>query len=177
VPKVGSVADRSDVRTPLEARVWAALAEVPDPEIPAISVVDLGVIRSVEATPASITVELLPTFVGCPAIEAMRQAIGERLAGLAGEVRVELSFGEPWTSDRISTAGRARLRQSGFAPPLPEQEVRTSPRQLIPLMPAAECPYCGSRRTVLENAFGPTLCRAIHYCTDCRQPFEQFKTV
>jgi ring-1,2-phenylacetyl-CoA epoxidase subunit PaaD len=170
-------AGRSDARTPLEEQVWAALAEVPDPEIPAISVVDLGIIRSVEATPGAIRVEMLPTFVGCPAIDAMRQAIGERLAGLAAEIRVELSFAEPWTSERISPAGRARLLQSGFAPPQPEQDGGMAPLQLIPLMPAAECPYCGSRRTMLENAFGPTLCRAIHYCTDCRQPFEQFKTV
>jgi ring-1,2-phenylacetyl-CoA epoxidase subunit PaaD len=176
VAKAGAEAGRSAARTPLEEQVWAALAEVPDPEIPAVSVVDLGVIRSVEAMPDRIMVEMLPTFVGCPAIDAMRQAIGERLAGLAEEIQVELSFAEPWTSDRISPTGRARLRQSGFGPPLPEQE-GIGPRQLIPLLPAAECPYCGSRRTVLENAFGPTLCRAIHYCTDCRQPFEQFKTV
>jgi ring-1,2-phenylacetyl-CoA epoxidase subunit PaaD len=178
VARVGSVgAGRAEVRTPLEEQVWAALAEIPDPEIPAVSVVDLGIIRSVEATPGRIRVEMLPTFVGCPAIDAMRQAIGERLAGLAGEIQVEVSFAEPWTSDRISPAGRARLRRSGFAPPVPDQDAAAAPRQLIPLMPAAECPYCGSRRTVLENAFGPTLCRAIHYCTDCRQPFEQFKTV
>jgi ring-1,2-phenylacetyl-CoA epoxidase subunit PaaD len=176
VPGAASITGRSDVRTPLEERVWAALGEVPDPEIPAVSVVDLGVIRSVEATPERISVELLPTFVGCPAIDAMRQAIGERLAGLAGEIQVGLSFAEPWTSDRISPAGRARLRASGFAPPVPG-DAGIAPRQIIPLMPAAECPYCGGRRTVLENAFGPTLCRAIHYCTDCRQPFEQFKTV
>lgn len=171
-----SGAGRSDVRSPLEEQVWAALADVPDPEIPAVSVVDLGVIRSVEATADRIRVEMLPTFVGCPAIDAMRQAIAERLAGLAREIQVELSFVEPWTSDRISPAGRARLRQSGFAPPVPGDGA-TSSRRIIPLMPAAACPYCGGRRTVLENPFGPTLCRAIHYCTDCRQPFEQFKTV
>jgi ring-1,2-phenylacetyl-CoA epoxidase subunit PaaD len=176
VARAGAGVGRSDARTPLENQVWAALAEVPDPEIPAVSVVDLGIIRSVEATPDRIRVEMLPTFVGCPAIDAMRRAIGERLAGLAGEIQVDLSFAEPWTSDRISSAGRARLHQSGFAPPLPG-DAGIAPRQIIPLMPAAECPYCGGRRTVLENAFGPTLCRAIHYCTDCRQPFEQFKTV
>jgi ring-1,2-phenylacetyl-CoA epoxidase subunit PaaD len=166
-----------------EAAVWSALAEIADPEIPAISVVDLGVIGNVAfaATPGGgerLSVELLPTFIGCPAIEIMRQQIGERLQALelADEVAVEVSFAEPWTSDRISPAGREKLRTSGFAPP-----VHIGPSfaqdQLLTLLPVAECPYCGSRNTTLENPFGPTLCRAIYHCADCRQPFEQFKTV
>ena len=153
------------------ADVWHALRDVPDPEIPAVSVVDLGVIRLVERTPERVRVELLPTFVGCPALEVMREAIAERLSGFAPVVEVEVSFAEPWTSDRITVEGRRKLEASGFAPP-PAQGF-----QLIPLMPVARCPFCGSRRTRLENAFGPTQCRAIHYCTDCRQPFEQFKPV
>jgi ring-1,2-phenylacetyl-CoA epoxidase subunit PaaD len=154
--------------------VWSALEEVNDPEIPVVSVVDLGVIRSVTTTDDTIRVELLPTFVGCPAIEIMQERIRERLASFAARVDVAVSFAEPWTSDRISARGREKLRQSGFAPPT--GNVGAGDR-LIPLMPAAACPFCGSRRTVLENAFGPTLCRAIYYCTECRQPFEQFKTI
>ena len=154
-----------------EAAVWAALAEVPDPEIPTISVVDLGVIRGVQVDGERLTVEMLPTFVGCPAIEVMRAQIGERLAPLADEVIVKLSFAEPWTSDRLTENGRKRLRTSGFAPPglgLGEE---------LTMMPVATCPYCGSRNTTLENPFGPTLCRAIYHCADCRQPFEQFKRI
>jgi ring-1,2-phenylacetyl-CoA epoxidase subunit PaaD len=154
-----------------EAAVWAALAEVPDPEIPTISVVDLGVIRGVQVDGERLTVEMLPTFVGCPAIEVMRAQIGERLAPLADEVIVKLSFAEPWTSDRITEKGREHLRSSGFAPP------GLGPADELAVMPIASCPYCGSRNTTLENPFGPTLCRAIYHCGDCRQPFEQFKRV
>ena len=154
-----------------ESEVWEALASVPDPEIPTVSVVDLGIVRRVEVAADGIHVEILPTFVGCPALDAIRDTIRERLAPLAPDVRVEVSFAEPWTTERITPEGRRRLKESGFAPPLPGGE------RLVPLLPVARCPHCDSRRTVLENAFGPTLCRAIYYCTDCRQPFEQFKTV
>jgi ring-1,2-phenylacetyl-CoA epoxidase subunit PaaD len=155
-----------------EAAVWAALAEVPDPEIPTISVVDLGVIRGVQVEGQRLTVEMLPTFVGCPAIEVMRAQIRERLAPLADEVVVNLSFAEPWTSDRITPDGREKLRGSGFAPP-----PRIGLADELTVMPTAACPYCGSRNTTLENPFGPTLCRAIYHCADCRQPFEQFKRI
>ncbi len=153
--------------------VWAALADVPDPEIPSISVVDLGVVHRVVVDGPRIRVELLPTFVGCPALDVMRDTVTARLRSLApgADVAVSFTFAEPWTSDRISPAGREHLRVSGFAPPLP------GGAQLLQVMPRATCPYCGSRRTRLENAFGPTLCRALHYCADCRQPFEAFKAV
>jgi len=165
-----------------EAAVWAALGEIADPEIPAISLVDLGVIRgfAFDALPGAgerLTVELMPTFVGCPAIEVMRQQIGERLMemGLADEVAVELSFAEPWTSDRITPAGREALRGSGFAPPM--HIGPTFSGDSLTVLPIATCPYCASRNTTLENPFGPTLCRAIYHCADCRQPFEAFKPV
>ena len=165
-----------------EAVVWAALAEIPDPEIPAISLVDLGVIGAVSFERSSsdrerLSVELLPTFVGCPAIEVMRQQIGERLRdlGLADEVVVEVDYAVPWTSDRITLAGREALRSSGFAPP---QRIGSSfAGEMLPVLPIATCPYCASRNTSLENPFGPTLCRAIYHCGDCRQPFEAFKAI
>lgn len=156
-----------------ERAVWAALAEVPDPEIPVVSVVDLGIVHRVDVGPDAIRVEILPTFVGCPAIEMMRSAIADRLTGLATRIAVDVTFAVPWMSDRITTEGRQRLAESGFGPPLAVGD----PAAPISLTRAVACPYCGSRRTVMENAFGPTLCRSIYYCTDCRQPFEQFKTV
>jgi ring-1,2-phenylacetyl-CoA epoxidase subunit PaaD len=165
-----------------ESAVWTALAEIADPEIPAISLVDLGVIRGFafkprEAGGERLTVELMPTFVGCPAIDVMRQQIGERLGGLglADEVVVELTFAEPWTSDRITPAGREALRSSGFAPPMTIGSTFTG--DSLAVLPIATCPYCASRNTTLENPFGPTLCRAIYHCADCRQPFEAFKPV
>ena len=163
---------------PLETAVWAALHDVHDPEIPTISVVDLGVVRRVIAEPDQIRVELLPTFIGCPAIEMMRSAVEERLRDFADEVTVEISFAEPWSSDRITSEGHAALKRAGYAPP-PSAVARGTGRELsvLPALPVAECPYCGSRNTTLENPFGPALCRAIYHCADCRQPFEQFKEV
>ena len=165
-----------------ESAVWAALAEISDPEIPAISLVDLGLIGGVAFDSRvgggeRLSVELLPTFLGCPAIEVMRGQITERLTDLhlADEVVVELSFAMPWTSDRITPAGREALRSSGFAPP--QQIGATFGAEMLTVLPIATCPYCASRNTTLENPFGPTLCRAIYYCADCRQPFEAFKPI
>ncbi len=159
-----------------EQRIWDALGAIPDPEIPAIGLVDLGVIGEVRVGPEVVHVELLPTFVGCPAIEVMSRLIEERLIELrlAEHVEVEVTFATPWTSERISDAGRERLRLSGFAPP-----VMTAVAGLdeLAVLPIAECPFCGSRNTTLDNPFGPTLCRAIYHCGECRQPFEQFKRV
>jgi ring-1,2-phenylacetyl-CoA epoxidase subunit PaaD len=159
-----------------EARVWDELSRIADPEIPAISLVDLGVIGSVTVDDERVRVDLLPTFIGCPAIGVMQQQITEvvdRLA-LAPRVEVEISFDPPWTSERITPAGRERLRLSGFAPPV---LAATDGLDELSVLPIAECPYCGSRNTTLDNPFGPTLCRAIYHCADCRQPFEQFKRI
>jgi ring-1,2-phenylacetyl-CoA epoxidase subunit PaaD len=163
-----------------ERRVWDELARIPDPEIPAISVVDLGVIGSVAVGEDRVRVELLPTFIGCPAIGVMQEQITERIGALeiAPAVEVVVTMDPPWTSDRITPAGRERLRLSGFAPPAP---LPAGPAlgvlDELAMLPIAECPYCGSRNTTMENPFGPTLCRAIYHCADCRQPFEQFKRV
>src|SRR3954453_19555661 len=102
---------------PLESGGWAGAHEVHDPEIPTISVVDLGVVRSVETGESSIRVELLPTFVGCPAIDEMRESVEDSLRAFADDVPVEISFAEPWTTDRITEDGRAALICAGFAPP------------------------------------------------------------
>lgn len=154
----------------------AALAEVPDPEIPAVSIVELGMIGGIDVGPAEIVVELLPTFVGCPALELIRDAVSERLAAFGCAVRVDVSFATPWSTDRISPAGRAKLRGSGFAPPPSTKPGRGLPMLGIDQL-AVACPYCGSERTTLENIFGPTQCRSIRHCAACRQPFEAFKPI
>lgn len=164
----------------LAERVWDELALIPDPEIPAISLVDLGVIGAVDASPERIRVELLPTFVGCPAIGFMETEIRDRLGatGMAERVEVAVTLDPPWTSDRISSQGRERLRLSGFAPPAP---LPAGPGlgmlDELAVLPTATCPFCGSTSTTLDNPFGPTLCRAIYHCNACNQPFEQFKRV
>jgi ring-1,2-phenylacetyl-CoA epoxidase subunit PaaD len=153
----------------LEARVRSALGSVMDPELPRISVVDLGLIGRIEANAEHIRVELLPTFVGCHALEVMQDAISARLAGLAPSVDVVPVFDPPWTTERITDEGRRRLTEMGVAPPSPGTP------GLIALEAPVSCPLCGSTRTRLDNAFGPTQCRTIRYCHACRNPFEAFK--
>ena len=131
-------------------QVWDALAEVPDPEIPVISIVDLGVIRSVDVS-------------------------GAQVRALGAEPEIEVVLDDSWSTDRITAAGREKLRAAGFAPPAPRE---ASAPTLIQLQSSVfRCPYCGSTETKLENIFGPTPCRSLRYCETCRQPFEQFKTI
>lgn len=155
--------------------VWAALAEIPDPEIPVISLVDLGVIREVWVDGAKVRVELTPTFLGCPALEVMTRALEQKVASLGAEAEVAVIQDDSWSTDRITPAGREKLRAAGFAPPAPRAAGPTTLLQLTSR--AFRCPYCGSTETRLENIFGPTPCRSIRWCESCRQPFEQFKTI
>ena len=155
--------------------VWAALDEIPDPEIPVISLVDLGVVRDVAVDGEHVRIEFTPTFLGCPALEVMRRAIEEKVEALGGEPEVAVIQDDSWSTDRISQAGREKLRKAGFAPPTPRA---AGPTTLVQLQSKAfRCPYCGSTETRLENIFGPTPCRSIRWCESCRQPFEQFKTI
>ena len=156
-------------------RVWSALAEVEDPEIPVISLVDLGVIRRVEVDGRRVRVEFTPTFLGCPALEVMRAQMTAKIEELGAHADVEVIADDSWSTDRITAEGREKLRAAGFAPPAPRE---AGTPKLVQLMSAVfRCPYCCSTETTLENTFGPTPCRSIRYCTSCRQPFEQFKTI
>lgn len=168
------------VAATVEDRVWAALRQVHDPEIPPCSIADLGIVERVSVDGGVVDVQLLPTFAGCPALDVIRQdseaAVRAAVPGL--EVRVRFVFVPAWTSDRITPAGRAALRAYGLTPP--GAGGRTGP-VMVPLAAlhestgTAACPFCGSADTVLESAFGPTLCRATHFCRACRNPFESFK--
>jgi ring-1,2-phenylacetyl-CoA epoxidase subunit PaaD len=164
------------IASSLLEEVKQALADVHDPEIPAISIVDLGIVHDVVVDPAGggIRVDLLPTFVGCPALDAIRDAVERRLATFDREVDVRFVLTVPWTADRITQEGHAALRRSGLAPPS-GSGAAGSP--LVVLETPVACPFCGSTRTRLDNLFGPAQCRSIRYCLSCRQPFEQFKDV
>jgi ring-1,2-phenylacetyl-CoA epoxidase subunit PaaD len=158
-----------------EAAVWEALAEIPDPEIPVISLVDLGVVRGVEVDDGKVRVEFTPTFLGCPALEVMRDRMAEKVRELGAEPEVAVIADDSWSTDRITPEGREKLRAAGFAPPAPRQ---AGGPKLVQLQTGAfRCPYCGSTDTQLDNLFGPTPCRSLRYCRSCRQPFEQFKTI
>jgi ring-1,2-phenylacetyl-CoA epoxidase subunit PaaD len=158
-----------------EQEVWDALAEIPDPEIPVISLVELGVIRGVEVDDERVRVDFTPTFLGCPAIEVMQTAMAERIRELGAEPEVRVLTDDSWSTDRITPEGREKLREAGFAPPAPREAGAPTLVQLQ--SQAFRCPYCGSSDTALENIFGPTPCRSLRYCRSCRQPFEQFKTI
>ncbi|HET7009647.1 MAG TPA: 1,2-phenylacetyl-CoA epoxidase subunit PaaD [Anaerolineales bacterium] len=152
-------------------QVWETLADIQDPEIPVLSLVDLGIIRHVSIEGSSVTVRLTPTFAGCPALHVMRQAILDRLSALGFEqVRAEVVLDPPWTTDDLSPEARGKLRAFGLAPP-----ARPAAEAALRLEEAVECPHCGSMETDLRNAFGPTPCRTIRFCHACRQPFEGFK--
>ena len=158
-----------------EAQVWDALAEVPDPEIPVISLVDLGVVKNVRVDGERVHVEFTPTFMGCPALEYMRAGMEDAVRALGAEPEVEVVMDDSWSTDKITPAGREKLRAAGFAPPSPRTAQQPALVQLT--KGVHKCPYCGSTATRLDNIFGPTPCRSIRYCESCKQPFEQFKTI
>ena len=158
-------------RSVREEDLWEALSEVPDPELPHVSLVDLGVVLRVELDDARqrAHVFLMPTFSGCPALGMMSEMIRERLQQLGLAVEVEITREQLWSSDRISAEGRRKLAEAGITPPAISSDA------MIPLLDPVCCPHCGSRRAYLATPFGPTPCRAIAHCPDCKQPFEQFK--
>ena len=155
--------------------VWDALAEIPDPEIPVISLVDLGVVKGVEVENGTVRVEFTPTFMGCPALEVMQRAMETTISELGATPQINVRLDDSWSTDDITSEGREKLRAAGFAPPTPRPAAGTI--ELVQLQRGFRCPYCGSTETRLENLFGPTPCRSIRYCESCRQPFEQFKTI
>jgi ring-1,2-phenylacetyl-CoA epoxidase subunit PaaD len=154
--------------------VWAALAEIPDPEIPVVSLVDLGVVKGVEVENGTVRVDFTPTFMGCPALEMMQRAMETKIVELGAVPAVTVRLDDSWSTDDITAEGREKLRAAGFAPPTPRPAEKL---ELVQLKRGFRCPYCGSTETRLENLFGPTPCRSIRYCESCRQPFEQFKTI
>ncbi|HYG20138.1 MAG TPA: 1,2-phenylacetyl-CoA epoxidase subunit PaaD [Ohtaekwangia sp.] len=155
--------------TPQDVYSW--LEDVKDPEIPVLSLVDLGVITHVSVNGGRVEIEMTPTFVGCPALDMMKLEINEKLQRCGvEEVAIIVTYNDPWTSNKISEKGRAALKKFGLAPP-PKNALFTD----LEVLEHAQCPRCEGANTTLKNTFGPTLCRSIHYCLDCREAFEQFK--
>ena len=155
--------------------VWRAFEEIPDPEIPVLSIVDLGVVKNVRVEADRVHVDFTPTFIGCPALEVMRSQMEDAIRRLGAEPDVEVVLDDSWSTDRISPAGREKLRAAGLAPPAPRSAGTPTLIQLE--RGPFPCPWCGSTETRLDNVFGPTPCRSLRYCNACRQPFEQFKTI
>ncbi len=158
-----------------EQQIWLALENVKDPEIPVISVVDMGMITGIEicdSTSAQIT--MTPTFVGCPAIDVIKRNIRDEILNLGFEaVEVKVDFETKWTSDRMKASAKIKLEKFGLAPPAMLNDEELTEEQLDKV----RCPHCHSTDTTLRSAFGSTLCRAIRFCFSCKQGFEQFKPI
>lgn len=157
-----------------EQDILVALEDVKDPEIPTISIVDLGIITRIDIDNYNVNITLTPTFSGCPALKLMENLVKERVTQLngVGNVQVSTNFDTPWSTNRISEKGLAALKKHGLAPPPRHQGVIE-----LDVLSDTPCPYCGSHNTTLRSPFGPTLCRSLHYCNNCLQAFEGFKPV
>ncbi|MCG7526469.1 phenylacetate-CoA oxygenase subunit PaaJ [Streptomyces sp. OfavH-34-F] len=161
-------------RTSVEEELLSLAGSVPDPELPVLTLEDLGVVRGVEVgEPGRVTVRLTPTYSGCPAIEAMAADIEHVLhAHGVAEVSVETVLSPAWTTDDITAEGRRKLAEFGIAPPRPRDTASGGP---VPLTLAVRCPHCGSTETELLSRFSSTACKALRRCVACREPFDHFK--
>jgi ring-1,2-phenylacetyl-CoA epoxidase subunit PaaD len=159
---------------PTREAVLEILEQVTDPEIPVVSVVELGIVRGVQVDGARVSITITPTYSGCPAMREIEQDIRSTLAaaGIA-DVTIETVHSPAWTTDWIGTDAREKLRRYGIAPPGAVEQgglVTIAKRRAAPV-----CPRCGSHDTSLQSEFGSTACKAIHVCNACREPFDEFK--
>jgi ring-1,2-phenylacetyl-CoA epoxidase subunit PaaD len=155
------------------SEIYLWLEEVKDPEIPVLSLVDLGVITEVEVKGDEVRIEMTPTFVGCPALDYMKEEVKSALKNKGVKnIEVNVTFKKGWTSDLITEKGKAALKKFGLAPP-PSTTVFAD----LAILEHAVCPRCNNSNTELKTPFGPTLCRSIYYCLDCKEAFEQFKPI
>jgi ring-1,2-phenylacetyl-CoA epoxidase subunit PaaD len=157
-------------------RVWVVLGQVMDPEVPALSVCDLGIVREVNVCDDGVQVVLTPTYSGCPATEVIERNVIDALEAQGfGPVRVTLRRAPAWTTDWISTEGKRKLLEYGIAPPGPVDMAIGAPMRFHRHADAVACPRCGSTATERLAAFGSTACKALYRCIACREPFEYFK--
>lgn len=155
--------------------VWKILEQVLDPEVPALTIADLGILRNVEEVEGGFIITITPTFTGCPAMRAIEDEIGLALksAGVTN-FKVRTVLAPAWTTDWMSEEGKRKLREYGIAPPSMSTEEHLK-AMISGQRKPVQCPFCGSSDTRLTSAFGSTACKALHYCDHCKQPFEEFK--
>ncbi len=155
-----------------EEKIWALLEEVKDPEVPVLSVVDLGIVRSVSIRD-KINIVITPTYSGCPAMDVISMDIRLKLLEKGYKnFNVQLSLSPAWTTDWMTENGRQKLKDYGIAPPNPKQQFCHSE---MFAEEAVQCPRCGSHHTKLVSQFGSTACKSLYQCTDCKEPFDYFK--
>ena len=160
------------------AAAWEVLRQVPDPEVPVISLVELGIVRDLKETAGGLEVVLTPTYSGCPATELIQDDVRAALAAF-GEVHITMQRAPAWSTDWISDEGRAKLMAYGIAPPGPADQQQSQPIRLVRRASTIRlaCPRCASEHTEMLSAFGSTACKALHRCLACLEPFEHFKPI
>jgi len=159
-------------------QAWTALNDVLDPEVPALSVVDLGLVREVIEHDDGLEIVLTPTYSGCPATEVITSSVLDAIAAAGlGPARVTMRRAPAWSSDWISAEGKRKLLDYGIAPPGPVLADGAVPIRIVGRQAAVPCPRCGSAHTERLSAFGSTACKSLHRCLDCREPFEHFKPI
>ena len=158
-------------------RVWAALEALTDPEIPVVTLRELGILREVNDGPDGLEVVITPTYSGCPAMGQIEDDVRARLAELGVAARVVTRLSPPWTTDWMSDAAKAKLHAYGIAPPHTRPAPDVSVMRFIkrPAADVVSCPHCGSSHTVVTSQFGSTACKALYKCLDCQEPFDYFK--
>jgi len=172
-PEGAQLEARGGPSLPTLAQAWDALGSVPDPEVPAISIVELGIVRDVSVVDGRFRVVVTPTYSGCPATGMIADMIRERLADIGvSDAELVTTLSPPWTTDWMSPEGKRKLKDFGIAPPRHVVNVAGISRMRKAIVP---CPRCGSNATSLLSQFGSTACKAQYRCDDCREPFDYFK--
>jgi ring-1,2-phenylacetyl-CoA epoxidase subunit PaaD len=163
-----------DTSTPDKKAIFSLLEEVKDPEVPALSIIDLGIVRDIQLNDGEIEVTITPTYTGCPAMDMIATAIRVELAASGFKnITIKTSISPAWTTDWMSEEGKRKLKEYGIAPPNPKQQVCHD--KLFAADEAVQCPHCNSYHTHRISEFGSTACKALYQCDDCQEPFDYFK--
>ena len=171
--------ENSELKIPLvqlqNSNIWKLLNEIPDPEIPVIAIVDLGIVRDVIVNDSSVVVEITPTYSGCPAYEPIEREIISKLKKEGFEnVEIKKTLSPAWTTDWMSDEAKEKLRRYGIAPP---EQTSSDKKFLLGKQKNIVCPHCGSDNTEMISMFGSTACKAIYRCNNCTEPFDYFKCI
>ncbi len=167
------VEEQSNIIVTTEQKIWKILDEVKDPEVPVLSIIDLGIVRSVNAGDEQVAVNITPTYSGCPAMDVIQMDIRLKLLEKGYKnISINQSLSPAWTTDWMTEEGKRKLKAYGIAPPNPKQQF-CSPEMFQ--QEAVQCPRCNSLHTEVISSFGSTACKALYRCLDCKEPFDYFK--
>lgn len=158
--------------------IWELISDIPDPEIPVLTISDLGILRGIDLIEDTFVIRITPTYSGCPAMQAIKDEIDKqlRINGIQNHV-IKKDFSETWTTDWMTGEARQKLKEYGIAPPTPVGKQNDPLSQIKETNTKVACPYCSSTNTELQNIFGSTACKSQYYCHACDEPFEHFKCI